>query len=386
MTIFSGEEWKENRHFSMRALAKLGLGSAVMCQHIQEEALHLADTLESRHGCSVAPRTYIQKAYMNSICRYLLGYRYDLEDPRRKPLDDAVSGYRLQSTTAPVERRTAWLPRTLINLLWPRSTSAERRLLTTTLNAVCRQLVEINNDSKRDQREQSYIDLYIKKIHEAEKSHNRYFRVDALVGNMVDILTATAVLGPQYLHWNLLNLAIRADTLQAELHQEIDSVVGFDRSPKWEDHTRMPLTMATIWEMFRWKVAAPFNIPRGVARDKKFRDYLVVEGTMVLPNLLAVHRDPKQWKNPDTFDPSRFLKPDGTAQTASPKGMLTFSVGKRMCPEEGMAMVQMFVLLTTLLHRFRILPEEGDTIEIPPLGTSLELSEKKLRFIPRKVQ
>ncbi|KAK8780487.1 hypothetical protein V5799_018173 [Amblyomma americanum] len=383
LTVFNGEEWKQNRDFSMRALAKLGLGSTAMRQHIGEEACHLADTLGSRRGSPVAALAYIQRAFLNCMCRYLLGYRYDLEDPRRKALDDALSGFRLQAAAAPAEHRAAWLRRAIIDRLCPTSTSASRRRLLTALHTVARLLVAANNEFKPGERQNSYIDIYTERMREAAKENNPYFRADALIGNIVDLLTGAATSGPLYMHWTLLNIAARTDTLQAELHQEIDSVVGFDRSPKWEDHTRMPLTMATIWEMFRWKVAAPFNIPRGTGEDTKFGEYQVRKGTMVFPNLLAVHRDPKLWTNPDKFDPSRFLKPDGTAQTTRPEGLLNFSVGRRMCPGEGMAMVEMFLVLTTLLHRFRILPEEGQTINIPPLGPSLELAETKLRFIPR---
>ncbi|XP_037505107.1 cytochrome P450 2W1 [Rhipicephalus sanguineus] len=34
-STFSGQQWKENRDFTMRALAKLGVGSDIMRQHIQ---------------------------------------------------------------------------------------------------------------------------------------------------------------------------------------------------------------------------------------------------------------------------------------------------------------------------------------------------------------
>lgn len=331
----------------------------------------------------MAAYTYIRGTYLNCLCRYLLGYRHDLEDPRRKALDDALWGFRLQAATAPAEHRAAWLRRVLIDRLWPTSTSANRRRLLTGLHAVARQLVAANNHSKPGERERSYIDIYMEKIRDAEKQNEPHFTADALIGNVVDLLTGAATSGPLYLHWNLLNLAACADTLQAQLHLEIDAVVGFDRSPRWEDHTRMPLTMATLWEMFRWKLGTPFNIPRGTGRDTKFGEYRVRKGTMVFPNLLAVHWDPKRWQNPETFDPSRFLKPDGTAQTTRPDGLLTFSLGRRMCPGEAISMVEMFLVLATLLHRFRILPEEGEKIVISPLGPSLELTETKLRFIPR---
>ncbi|XP_075543803.1 cytochrome P450 2J2-like [Dermacentor variabilis] len=224
-STFSGQQWKENRDFSMRALAKLGLGSEIMRQHIQFEARHLADTLASQHGRPVSSFMYGHRSHINCICRFLLGYRYDLDDPHFASLQEALSGFRLQAAAAPIEHRAAWLRRMLIEPLWPTSVSAKRRHIISTLNSVVRELVQANEDTNNSGRAKSYIDLYVEKIHEAGTHKNQYF-TDNLVGNIVDILMGAATSGPFYLHWHLLNLASHADTLQAELQQEIDTVIS----------------------------------------------------------------------------------------------------------------------------------------------------------------
>ncbi|XP_054930062.2 cytochrome P450 2H2-like isoform X1 [Dermacentor andersoni] len=383
LTALNGEAWKQNREFSMRTLTKLGFGTEVMHKYIQEEACHLADFLACQHGCPVASFSVTHKSHINSMCRFLLGYRFDFEDPRFVPICKALSGFRLQSAAAPVEHRAAWLRRAIIDRLWPSSVSASRHRLLKTLNVAVRDLIAHNGDTKSDGRQKSYIDLYMDKIWQAEQNNNPYFTVEYLAGNMCDIVMGSATSTNVYLHWNLLNLASRADNLQADLQREIDTVVGRSRSPCWEDHKCLPLTMATLWEMYRWKVATPFNLPRGVGENMKFENYDLPKDTVVFPNLLAIHRNTKLWKDPDTFDPSRFLRADGKTQTTRPGGLLTFSVGKRMCPGESMAMVQIFLFMTTLLHRFHILPVEGEKYDISPFGPSLELLDTKLRFVVR---
>ncbi|KAH6934865.1 hypothetical protein HPB50_001560 [Hyalomma asiaticum] len=168
-------------------------------------------------------------------------------------LQDAVASFKLQTAAAPIEHRADF---------WPNSISGNRRRKISKLNAVIRDLVQKNEETKDNGRARSYIDLFTEKIRESENHSDEHFTGDNLVGDMVDIMTGAATSGNYYLHWHLLNLASRADTLQADLREEIDAVVGSDRSPRWEDHASMPLTMATIWEMFRWKVATPFNLPR----------------------------------------------------------------------------------------------------------------------------
>ncbi|XP_037505479.1 cytochrome P450 2J2 [Rhipicephalus sanguineus] len=292
------------------------------------EAMHLADTLASHDGRPLVSFTYAHRSHINSICQFLLGYRYDLDDPRFVPLQEALSSFTLQTAAAPIEHRAVWLRRTLIEPIWPSSVSANRRHKISKLNAVLRELVQKNEETKSTGRAKSYIDLYLEKIREAEKPHDENYTVDTLVGNMVDIMMGAATSGNYYLHWHLLNVASRPDTLQADLQREIEAVVGSDRPPCWDDHTSMPLTMATIWEMFRWKLATPFNIPRAVEKDTNIGGYDVRKGTVISPNLMTAHRDHTLWKNPDEFDLSRFLNPDGTAKTTRPDGLLSFSVGE----------------------------------------------------------
>ncbi|KAL3194874.1 hypothetical protein MRX96_016043 [Rhipicephalus microplus] len=225
----------------MRALAKLGGGNEIMRQHIQFEAMHLAGTLGSHHGRPVASFLYTHRSHIDSICQFLLGYRYDLNDPLFAPIQEALCSFKLQTTAAPVEHRAAWWRRVLIEPLLPSCVNANHRRKISKLNIVLRYSVGLGAFS---------IVSPSLKIE------------DTLVGNMVDIMMGAATSGNYYLHWHLLNVASHPTTLQADLQQEIDTVVGSDRSPRWDDHTRMPLTMATIWKMFRWKLATPFNIPR----------------------------------------------------------------------------------------------------------------------------
>ncbi|KAL1477821.1 hypothetical protein MTO96_035450, partial [Rhipicephalus appendiculatus] len=114
----------------------------------------------------------------------------------------------------------------------------------------------------------------------------------------------------------------------AQLQQEIDAVVGHERPPSWQDRALMPLTMSTIWEMYRCKPPTPFGIPREAAEDTHFGKHFIPKSSVILPNLWLGHRNCSHWERPYEFNSRRFLKPDGSAQVTRPNGLLAFSVGK----------------------------------------------------------
>lgn len=94
--------------------------------------------------------------------------------------------------------------------------------------------------------------------------------------------------------------------------------------------------------------------------------------------------DPTLWKSPEVFDPTRFLEDDGLTCKEKPKFLIPFSTGKRMCPGEPLASVEIFLYLTSILQKFRVLPEEGKSIDFTVRCVTFNIPRlQKLRFIPR---
>ncbi|KAL1433108.1 hypothetical protein MTO96_002073 [Rhipicephalus appendiculatus] len=107
---------------------------------------------------------------------------------------------------------------------------------------------------------------------------------------------------------------------RARVQQEIDSVVGRQRTPAWEDRVNMPYTMASILETMRWRTPTP----------------------------LSLHR-------------------------------------ARACPGETLALIEVFLYLTTVLQKFKVLPEEGKMLCLDGEHGlhSVVDDAQPLRFIPR---
>lgn len=59
---------------------------------------------------------------------------------------------------------------------------------------------------------------------------------------------------------------------------------------------------------------------------KVLQGYTIPKGSVIVPNLWSVHRDPNIWEKPDEFLPSRFLDENG--QLIKKETFIPFGMGK----------------------------------------------------------
>ena len=122
-------------------------------------------------------------------------------------------------------------------------------------------------------------------------------------------------------------------------------------------------------EVLRLSSIADLGLFHVALDDTKLGGYDIPKGTFLLANFWMVHRDLKHWKDPDEFNPDRFLSED--RRTVLKKECLTpFSVGRRVCLGEALAKDQFFLFLATIFQRFEIrLDPERPTPSLEPQNT-----------------
>lgn len=111
-------------------------------------------------------------------------------------------------------------------------------------------------------------------------------------------------------------MTLQVFTLAAVLHpekvrilqDEIDSVVGRDRLPTFEDTEKMPYLLAFIKEVHRWRPVLPGGVPHAVTADDEFMGYHIPKGATIVPGHWAISMDEELYPNADEFEPERFLK------------------------------------------------------------------------------
>lgn len=98
-----------------------------------------------------------------------------------------------------------------------------------------------------------------------------------------------------------------------------------------------------------------FLIPaRRVNEDVKLAsgDYTIPANTTVVIGIFTIHRDPNNYKNPETFNPDNFL-PDAT-QNRNYYSFVPFSAGPRSCVGRKYAMLKLKILLSTIVRNYHI--------------------------------
>ncbi|XP_022258486.1 vitamin D 25-hydroxylase-like, partial [Limulus polyphemus] len=113
--------------------------------------------------------------------------------------------------------------------------------------------------------------------------------------------------------------------VQKRVQNEIDSFIGRERLPSWDDHLHLPYTQAVLYEAQRWQTIVPLSLLRYTREDTTVQGYNIPKGTIVMNNIWAVHNDPKYWKNPSEFFPEHFLSQDGTT-LVKPEYFIPFTI------------------------------------------------------------
>ncbi|KAG9091821.1 hypothetical protein FS749_016223 [Ceratobasidium sp. UAMH 11750] len=169
---------------------------------------------------------------------------------------------------------------------------------------------------------------------------------------------------------------------QKKAQREIDLVIGQERLPTMEDRARLPYIERLIQELLRWRPIVPNGGPHACYKDDVYKGYRIPKGAIVIANIWAMCHDANVYKDPETFEPDRFLDPSIPAPP-------TFGFGRRICPGIHYAGSSLFICITSILATFNIemaRDERGTEIVPLPLGENSLIYYPvpfKLKLVPR---
>ncbi|KAK2037953.1 cytochrome P450 [Colletotrichum somersetense] len=138
--------------------------------------------------------------------------------------------------------------------------------------------------------------------------------------------------------------------VQKKAQMEIDSVVGSDRLPSFDDQPRLPYINALVKESLRWFPVVPISTPHATNAEIIYNGYRIPKNSYLLPSIWWFLHDPNVYKDPSLFDPNRFLEP----RNEPDPGAHAFGYGRRICPGRYLAVESLFITLARMLTVFTV--------------------------------
>ncbi|KAF9528987.1 cytochrome P450 [Crepidotus variabilis] len=192
---------------------------------------------------------------------------------------------------------------------------------------------------------------------------------EELISNIFIFLVAGHESTAHTLCFALGLLALYQDE-QEKLFQHIKTVLHDGRAPRYEDMPALTYTMAVFNEALRMfppvsgipKIATEDTTLSTVNPTGERVTVPVPKGCFITFQVTALHYNPRYWKDPHMYNPSRFL------EDWPRDAFLPFSGGARACIGRKFSETEAVAVLTTLVSKYRITVKEepqfaGETFE-----------------------
>jgi len=149
------------------------------------------------------------------------------------------------------------------------------------------------------------------------------------------------------LTWVMFILATRPD-VAARVRAEVIGIAG-DGPIAFEQIRELRYVRNVFRETLRLYPPITF-LPRVAMENTTLGHMTAKRGAMIMVSPWTIHRHRQLWKNPELFDPDRFL-PEREHEL-TPGAYLPFGVGPRVCAGAGFAKIESALIIARLARRF----------------------------------
>ncbi len=151
------------------------------------------------------------------------------------------------------------------------------------------------------------------------------------------------------LSWTWMLLA-QNPQVRERLNTELKTVLN-GRPPTVADLPQLTYADWVLKESLRLYPPA-FEFAREAAEDYELDGYIIPKGTTVIGSQWSMHRNPRYFNEPETFQPERWAN---DLEKQLPRGVyFPFNDGPRFCIGKNFAMMEALLLLATISQQFQL--------------------------------
>ncbi|MEM8749475.1 MAG: cytochrome P450 [Pseudomonadota bacterium] len=149
------------------------------------------------------------------------------------------------------------------------------------------------------------------------------------------------------LTWAFYILASRPDVVE-RLRAEVENVTQGE-DVDFTHIRKLNFSLAVFKETMRLYPPITF-IPRVAAESTRIGKKKIKKGAMIMIAPWVIHRHHDYWKNPDSFDPDRFM-PEREGEIVA-NAYMPFGLGPRVCVGANFATIEATLILARLVRRY----------------------------------
>lgn len=142
--------------------------------------------------------------------------------------------------------------------------------------------------------------------------------------------------------------------IQDKVLEEVDALGG--RPAGYGDLRQLKFLEMVVRESMRLYSTSGFLYSREAIEDVELGGYTLKKGAWIFISPFIVQRNPIYFPQPESFCPARFDA--GAEQT--PYTNLVFGAGPRVCIGNTLAVMEIMLIATTVLQRFRLVLDQGE--------------------------
>ncbi|EFA75510.1 hypothetical protein PPL_11014 [Heterostelium album PN500] len=180
--------------------------------------------------------------------------------------------------------------------------------------------------------------------------------VDRVALLAVDFLLVGSDTSSSTILWFMVAL-VNNPEVQDRAIKEIKNAIGVDRDQVLlSDRINTPYMVAIIKEVMRMYPVVPLSLPRESRESIVLQDYYIPKGTKIIFNTYSMGHNVEYWKNPEVFDPTRFINDNHVEYN------LPFSIGPRNCVGMNLALDELYTACANIVLNFKLFSSNGKPI------------------------